>query len=241
MWNGVEVLGQIRIHHIGVAFAERAVYDANCVQRTPFRPIAKASGRQIRLENWFKHQFGSRLDNPVPDGRNTEWPCTAPGLGKIYPSHRLGLVTLHTQVFCQTRQPALNPCRLDHRKGNAIHARSAAIGFRLAPSVEEYIGAINLVVQEIKAEVRFRLRFDVELPLKSPDVIGCCQAHRQSPPPRLHRTACRKSGAFPPPALPGFNGTMCPSDSRTVPPPESGVRGRDPRPARGSHVTRNTF
>jgi hypothetical protein len=39
-------------------------------------------------------------------------------------------------------------------------------------------------------------------------------AHRQSPSPRLLRKRDQKSGSFPPPTLPGFNGTMTLSDSR---------------------------
>jgi hypothetical protein len=36
--------------------------------------------------------------------------------------------------------------------------------------------------------------------------------------------ACRKSGSFPPPALPGFNGTITPSDSRCGRHPEATSR-----------------
>ena len=33
----------------------------------------------------------------------------------------------------------------------------------------------------IQAERRLRLRLAIQLPLKGPDLLGCCQAHRQSP------------------------------------------------------------
>lgn len=33
----------------------------------------------------------------------------------------------------------------------------------------------------VEPEVRLRLRLEIELPLKRPDLIGCCQAHHQSP------------------------------------------------------------
>ena len=39
----------------------------------------------------------------------------------------------------------------------------------------------DLVVELIEAEVRFRLRLDVALPLKAPDLLGCRQVHCQSP------------------------------------------------------------
>ena len=34
---------------------------------------------------------------------------------------------------------------------------------------------------QIEPVVRLRLRLEIELPLKRPDLIGCCQAHHQSP------------------------------------------------------------
>ena len=36
-------------------------------------------------------------------------------------------------------------------------------------------------ILQVEAEVRLRLRLEIQLPLKVPDLIGCLQAHRQSP------------------------------------------------------------
>ncbi|MEQ1730837.1 MAG: hypothetical protein ABL982_20910 [Vicinamibacterales bacterium] len=47
----------------------------------------------------------------------------------------------------------------------------------------ENVGATDLVVQNVEAERRLRLRFAVQLSLKVPDFIRCLQAHRQSPCP----------------------------------------------------------
>src|SRR3954463_672225 len=44
-----------------------------------------------------------------------------------------------------------------------------------------WIRAMDLVVEQVEAEVRLRLRLEIKLPLKAPDRLGCCQAHRQSP------------------------------------------------------------
>ena len=41
--------------------------------------------------------------------------------------------------------------------------------------------AADLVVEQVEAERRLRLRLAIQLPLKGPDLLGCCQAHRQSP------------------------------------------------------------
>ncbi len=40
---------------------------------------------------------------------------------------------------------------------------------------------MDLVVEQVEAEVRFRLRLEIELPLEAPDLFRCFQAHRQSP------------------------------------------------------------
>ena len=45
----------------------------------------------------------------------------------------------------------------------------------------ENVRAIDLVVEQVEAEVRLRLRLEIQLPLKGPDLIGCLQAHHQSP------------------------------------------------------------
>ena len=45
----------------------------------------------------------------------------------------------------------------------------------------QYIRAVDLVVEQVEPEVRLRLRLEIELSLKRPDLIGCCQAHHQSP------------------------------------------------------------
>jgi hypothetical protein len=47
---------------------------------------------------------------------------------------------------------------------------------------------------------------------------------RQFTDPRLLLRAHQKSGAFPPPALPGFNSTMTLSDSHLLPLPEAALR-----------------
>src|SRR3954451_9358682 len=41
--------------------------------------------------------------------------------------------------------------------------------------------AMDLVVEQVEAEGRLRLRLAIELRLESPDRFGCLQAHRQSP------------------------------------------------------------
>ena len=54
--------------------------------------------------------------------------------------------------------------------------------------------AANLVVEHVEAKGRLRLRLAVELPLKAPDRLRCCEAHRQSPSPHHLRKRTRSQG-----------------------------------------------
>ena len=87
---------------------------------------------------------------------------------------------------------------------------------------------------------RLCLRLAIELSLKDPDLHRCCQAHRQSPDPLRLRKRSRRSGSFPPAALPGFIGTTAPSDSHRSRRPKSASRSL-PSPRWVCPVSRITF
>src|SRR6516164_6969836 len=53
---------------------------------------------------------------------------------------------------------------------------------------------VNLVVEQVEAERRLRLRLTIQLSLKGPDRYRCCQAHRQSPSPHHRRKHTRSQG-----------------------------------------------
>src|SRR3954466_10644301 len=62
------------------------------------------------------------------------------------------------------------------------HERLAAgSGARQVVGVAQDVLAADLVVEQVEAERRLVLRLEIELPLKLPDTVRCCQAHRQSP------------------------------------------------------------
>src|SRR6516225_8636307 len=54
--------------------------------------------------------------------------------------------------------------------------------------------AVDLVVEQVEAEGRLRLRLAIQLSLKGPDLLRCCQAHRQSPSPHHLRKHTRSQG-----------------------------------------------
>ena len=80
----------------------------------------------------------------------------------------------------------------------------------------------NLVVEQVEAVGRLRLRLTIQLPLKDPDLFGVARLIAN----HLHLSifeSHQKSGSFPPPELPGFNGTTTLSDSRRSRRPDGDV------------------
>ena len=63
----------------------------------------------------------------------------------------------------------------------ALTARRARVRTGQRIGVSQNVLAADLVVEQVEAERRLRLRLAIQLPLKGPDLLGCCQAHRQSP------------------------------------------------------------
>src|SRR6266404_7811540 len=67
----------------------------------------------------------------------------------------------------------------------------------------------NLVVEQVEAACRFRLRLTIELSLPISDLFGCFEAHRQSPPPRHLRKRPRSQGPSLRRSYPG-SAVLCP-------------------------------
>src|SRR3979411_2360389 len=98
------------------------------------------------------------------------------------------------------KRPRLTPPPLDRsiawladrrRDPTPINTRICS-GQRIG--VSQDVLAVNLVVEQVEAEGRLRLRLTVQLSLKGPDRCRCCQAHRQSPSPHHLRKRTRSQG-----------------------------------------------
>jgi len=100
-----------------------------------------------------------------PDGGNTERPLPTPGLGYHDPSHGSRFVAPGAEFVPELRQPLLPPPELDPREGLAIDARRTLVGFRQVVRIGQNVFAVDLVVKQIEAVVRFVLRLAVKLPL----------------------------------------------------------------------------
>src|SRR5262249_3037633 len=65
---------------------------------------------------------------------------------------------------------------------------------RVGIAAPQNVLAVNLVVEQVEAERRLRLRLTIQLSLKGPDRDRFCKAHRQSPSPRHLRKHTRSQG-----------------------------------------------
>src|SRR5262249_58698570 len=100
------------------------------------------------------------------------------------------------EPYCRehARQPRLQARPLDRREGQPVHTRGARIGASHFIGVTQDVFPINLVVEHVEEEGRLRLRLAIQLSLKGPDLLRCCQAHRQSPSPLRLRQRTRSQG-----------------------------------------------
>src|SRR5829696_2088235 len=74
--------------------------------------------------------------------------------------------------------PALPP---RSRTRHAVHTWRTLVGVHQIVCMAQDVRAVDLVVEQVEPVARLRLRLEIELPLKRPDLIRCCQAHRPSP------------------------------------------------------------
>src|ERR1700694_752643 len=177
-----------------MAPADQPVHFLDRVYRSTNGAVAVGVVLEVRLEDRFQHELGGGLYYPIPDGRNAERSLASVRLRYRHPPHRIGPVRLRNQFLAQARQPPLQAQRLDPRKGHSVPARRTRICSGQRIGVSQDVLAVNLVVEQVEAEGRLRLRLTVQLSLKGPDRCRCCQAHRQSPSPRHLRKRTRSQG-----------------------------------------------
>jgi hypothetical protein len=133
----------------------------------------------------------------------------APRLRDHHPPHRRGPVRLQAEFLAQARQPCFQALRFDLSESHPVHAGRTRIGAGQPVGVAQDVLPANLVVEQVEAECRFRLRLTIELSLKVPDLFGCFEAHRQSPPPRHLRKRPRSQGPSLRRSYPG-SAVLCP-------------------------------
>ena len=112
----------------------------------------------------------------MPSGRSPP-----PGFGIITRRTGAGRYVFSIRSFLMPESHSSSPAASIIAKRHPVHARCALVRARQVVGVAQDVLAIDLVVEQVEAEVRLRLRLEIQLPLKPPDLIRCLQAHRQSP------------------------------------------------------------
>jgi hypothetical protein len=120
------------------------------------------------------------------------------------------------------------------------HQCAASRCLHPVPQSAQDVVPINLVVEHVEAEGRLRLRLAIQLSLKGPDLIRCCQAHRQSPSPLRLR---KRTGSQGPLLRRHYPASLL---IRPCPTPARAVAYRDVEAATLAHdgsppITRTTF
>jgi len=156
------------------------------IDRAATRPIAIGTVLEIRLKDWLQHDLCRGLNHPIPDRRDAERTFAASRLGDRHPPHRIRPIRLRDKFLAQTGQPSFSTRRINLLEGHSVHAWRTRIGACQRIGVVKNVLAANLVVEQIEAVSRLRLRLAIKLSLKAPDLVGRCEAHRQSPFPH-HR------------------------------------------------------
>src|SRR5215472_2903371 len=195
--------------------SDQPVHFLDRVYRSASRAVSVGTVLEVRLEDRFQHELGGSLDHPIPDRRNAERSLASVRLRYGHSPHRIGPVRLRNQFLAQPRQPPLQARCFDRRKGHLVGARRTRICSGQRIGMTQDVLAVDLVVEQVEAEGRLRLRLAIQLSLKGPDLLRCCQAHRQSPSPHHLRKHTRSQGPSFHLALPSFDGTMTLSDSRS--------------------------
>ena len=121
MRDGIEILAQIGVDHVGVTLPEQDQHRLDRIARAASRPVAERRRIQIRLEDRLQYQFRGGLHHPVPYRRDTEWPLPAAGLWDHHPPHRLAPVRLRTHLLAQPGEPVLQARRFDPVGGGEVH------------------------------------------------------------------------------------------------------------------------
>src|SRR6516162_472925 len=164
------------------------------IRRPASGTISVRIALKVGLEDRFQHNLGGSLNHTITDRRNAERTLASPMLWDHHPPHRIGPVRLQDQFLAQACQPPLQALLLDLSEGHSVHARSTRISAGHPVGMEQNVLSTDLVVEHVEAEGGLRLRLAIELPLKAPDLIWCCQAHHQSPSPHHLRKRTRRQG-----------------------------------------------
>src|SRR3954449_12225551 len=208
-----EVVAEVSVHHLpppALGDVEVGPADRHLGPQPGAEPVLL--GREVGLDDGPEHQQRRRLGDAVADARDPERPLAAIALRYPDPQEGPRAVGPGPQLLPQRSQPSLQPPGLDRLESLAIDPRGAGVTPAMPVGFGQDVRTMDLVPEAVEAEGRFRLSFrpqrGLQLPkpslatlLDSWSIVGLS----------LLRSLVSSQGPFPPPALPGLDGTTGPS------------------------------
>src|SRR5215510_7280444 len=125
------------------------------------RTVRVLFGWEIGFKDRLQHQHRCCHADPIPQGRDAQWPEFAIGFRYVHSSDGVRSVSLLPERKRQFAKPSLNPIRLDIREGLTVHTRGTLVRAALGVGMSQDILAADLVVQGVEAIAGFCLSFRV--------------------------------------------------------------------------------
>jgi hypothetical protein len=161
VWNAPEIVRKVGINDVRMAAKQHLFHFNDRLLGVAPRTVRILLGWKIGLIDRFQHQHRCCHADPIPQGRDTQWPELAIGLWNKHSSDRVRSISPLSERKRQFTQPPLDPIRFDVRKVLFVHPRCTLVRATLGIGMRQDIFSVNLVVQGIKAEARLCLRFRV--------------------------------------------------------------------------------
>ena len=146
MRNRVEIGGQVRVHHVGVAVLDQPIDFPQRVMASATRSETVAPIAEPRFENRFDYEPDSLLDDAILDRRDAQRPRSSIPLGDVDPFDGLRVVRSLPQRRRQLGQIIFR-LRREPLDALPIHARRAFVGPNLRPGRRQRLGREHLIHQ----------------------------------------------------------------------------------------------
>src|SRR5260370_495888 len=144
MRNAPEVIREVGVYDFRVTTEQQLFYLDHRLLGIAPGTVGILFGWKVGFEDRFQHQHRCRHADPIPHGRDAQWPEFAVGLRDKHSSDRIRLVALLPERKRQFAKPPLHPVRLNVREVLTIHTRCALEAY----GVQRWLGELALALRE---------------------------------------------------------------------------------------------
>src|SRR6201997_3615351 len=113
MWNAPEVVCEVGVNNFRVAAEQLRFHLDNRLLGLAPGALGILLWWKIGLKDRFQHQHRCRHADPIPQGRDAQWPEFAIGLRYVHSSDRIRSIRLLPERKRQFAKPPLHPVRLE--------------------------------------------------------------------------------------------------------------------------------